>query len=145
VDDPGREDELAIRALIERYADAVNRRDVEDWAGLWTEDGVWEVFGHAISGRDAVVAAWRAAMEGFSLVFHVAHSAVVEVRAGEGSAQGRWTVSEQLVDADGRASVLLALYHDVYRREGDGWRIVRRRLQPLYRGPADLSGSLPGA
>ena len=31
-------DELAVRALIERYADAVNRRDATDWAALWTED-----------------------------------------------------------------------------------------------------------
>ena len=73
MDETQREDELAIRGLIERYADAVNRRDAEDWAGLWTEDGVWDVFGHAITGRDAVVAAWQGAMGAFSLVFHVAH------------------------------------------------------------------------
>jgi hypothetical protein len=56
------------------------------------------------------------------------------------AASGRWTVSERLVDAKGRAALLLALYHDTYRREAGGWRIARRRLEPLYQGPLDLSG-----
>lgn len=131
-------DERAIRNLIERYADAVNRRDAADWAALWTADGVWEVFGGVIAGRDAVLAAWTGAMQGFSFVFHVAHSAVIEPEGD--AARGRWTVSEQLVDAKGRAALLLALYHDTYRREAGGWRIARRRLEPLYQGLPDLSG-----
>lgn len=139
--DTQREDELAIRGLVERYADAVNRRDADDWAGLWTKDGIWEVFGSEITGRDAVVGAWSGAMQGFSFVFHVVHSAVIEVE-GE-SARGRWTVSEQLVDAAGKPGILLALYHDEYRREAGAWKIARRRLQPLYQGAPDLSDPLP--
>lgn len=131
-------DELAIRALIERYADAVNRRDAADFTALWTGDGVWEVFGTEIQGRDAVAGAWRGAMQGFAFVFHVAHSAVIDVRGDEAS--GRWSVSEQLVDAKGEPGILLALYHDTYRRE-DGWKIARRRLEPLYQGPPDLTGA----
>ena len=95
------EDEFAIRALIERYADAVNRRDASDWASLWTEDGIWDVFGTEIAGRDRVVGAWSAAMKGFSFVFHVAHSAVIEIHGD--AARGRWTVSEQLVNTSGQA------------------------------------------
>lgn len=133
------QDELAVRALVERYADAVNRRDAADWAVLWTDDGVWEVFGTEIEGRDAVVAAWSAAMQRFSFVFHVVHSAVIEVRGDR--ATGRWTVSEQLVDAKGEPGILLALYHDDYRRQAGAWRIARRRLEPLYQGPPDLSGA----
>lgn len=135
------EAELAVRALIERYADAVNRRDVEDWGALWTEDGVWEVFGTPIRGRDAVVTAWSAAMQRFSFVFHLVHSAVIEVDGD--AARGRWTISEQLVDANGAPAVLLALYHDEYRREAGEWRIARRRLEPKYQGPPDLSGARP--
>ncbi len=132
-------DELAVRALIERYADAVNRRDATDWAALWTEDGVWEVFGTEIKGRDAVVGTWSAAMKGFSFVFHVVHSAVIEVEGDH--AKARWSVSEQLIDAQGKPGILLALYHDDYRREMGVWQIARRRLQPLYQGPPDLSGA----
>ena len=137
------QDELSVRTLIARYADSVNRRDPDDWANLWTEDGVWEVFGGEIAGRDAVVGAWSAAMNGFSFVFHVAHSAVIEVDGDR--AKGRWTVSEQLVNTQGQPGLLLALYHDDYRREAGAWKIARRRLQPLYQGPPDLSGPLPTA
>jgi hypothetical protein len=125
------QDELSVRTLIARYADSVNRRDPDDWANLWTEDGV------------AVVGAWSAAMNGFSFVFHVAHSGVVEVDGDR--AKGRWTVSEQLVNTQGQPGLLLALYHDDYRREAGAWKIARRRLQPLYQGPPDLSGPLPPA
>ena len=139
--DAVREDEQAIRALVERYADAVNRRDAGDWSALWAEDGVWEAFGRRIAGRDAVVAAWTAAMGAFDLVFHVAHGAVIDVLGDQ--ARARWTVSERLRDTAGRPGLLLALYHDQYRREAGAWRFTHRRLQPIYQGPQDLSGPLP--
>ena len=35
------EDELALRNLMGRYTDAVNRRDADAWIATWAEDGVW--------------------------------------------------------------------------------------------------------
>ena len=32
------EDQLAIRALHDNYADAVFRRDAADWGALWADD-----------------------------------------------------------------------------------------------------------
>jgi len=131
-------DEHAIHALVARYADAVNRRDADDWAALWTEDGVWEIFGQAISGCDAVVKVWTTAMQGFRFVFHVVHSSVIEVDGD--TATARFTVSEQLQSANGEPGLMLALYHDRFRRESGAWRIAHRKLQVLYQGPPDLSG-----
>jgi ketosteroid isomerase-like protein len=133
------DDEQALRDLVYTYADAVNRRDVETWRALWAEDGVWEAFGQAFEGRDKVVATWQGAMQGFALVFHVSHHGVLTVDGDE--AHGRWTISEQLKGADGTPGILLALYHDDYRRESGRWRFVRRRLEVRYQGPPDLSGS----
>jgi ketosteroid isomerase-like protein len=130
-------DEHAIQALVARYADAVNRRDADDWAALWAADGVWLAFGRAFEGRETVVATWRAAMQGFRFVFHVIHSGVIEVEGD--SARGRFTVSEQLQTTDGTPGLLLALYHDHYRREPEGWCFARRELEVLYQGPPDLS------
>ena len=36
-------DEYAIRQLVEKYADAVNRVDKEDWASTWCEDSEWDL------------------------------------------------------------------------------------------------------
>jgi hypothetical protein len=120
----------------------VNRRDGDDWAALWTEDGVWKAFGQSFEGRDVVVATWKAAMQGFRLVFHVSHHGVIELDGDR--ARGRFTISERLQSADGKAGVLLALYHDEYRREDGGWRFARRELEPLYQGPPDLSAEPAG-
>lgn len=134
-------DERAIEALLARYADAVNRRDADAWSGLWSADGVWLAFGRRFEGREAVVASWSAAMRGFRLVFHTVHAGVIELAGDEAS--GRFAVSEQLQSSDGTPALLLALYHDAYRREAPGWRFARRELEVLYHGPPDLSGE-PG-
>lgn len=140
-DDDRLADEQAIQALVARYADAVNRRDAEDWAALWAADGVWHAFGQAFEGREAMLATWRAAMQGFRFVFHAIHSGVIEV--GVDAARGRFSISEQLQTSDGTPGLLLALYHDDYRREPEGWRFARRELQVLYQGPPDLSAEPP--
>ena len=49
------------------------------------------------------------------------------------------------MDAKGEPGILLALYHDSYRREDGAWKIERRRLQPMYQGPPDLSADPVGA
>ena len=131
------EDELAIRSLVARYADAVNRGDAHAWGENWAEDGVWEIFGNPIQGRDAVVAAWSGAMAGFEFVVHLVHSGLVEV--GDGSATGRWVLSELGRTTSGERMLLAALYHDAYRREPAGWRFASRRLEVLYQGPPDLT------
>jgi len=134
-------DERAIETLVARYADAVNRRDPDDWAALWCADAVWKAFGRSFEGRDAVVATWQAAMQGLRLVFHVIHSGVIEVDGDAG--RGRWSISEQLQSTSGTPALLLALYHDDYRREPGGWRFARRELEVLYQGPPDLTAEPP--
>ena len=39
------QDELAIRALVARYADAACRRDPDAWAATWAEDCRWDLGG----------------------------------------------------------------------------------------------------
>jgi len=82
-------------------------------------------------------------MDGFRLVFHVVHGAVLAVEGDD--ARGRVSLSEQLQTREGEPQAMLALYHDRYRRVGGEWRFARRSLQPLYHGPADLSGPPVGA
>ena len=49
-------DEYAIRQLVEKYADAVNRVDKEDWASTWCEDSEWDLSSMpAVTGKDAIV------------------------------------------------------------------------------------------
>ncbi len=38
-------DELALRELITRYADAVRRRDAAAWGDTWAAEGEWQIAG----------------------------------------------------------------------------------------------------
>ena len=136
-------DELAIRELATRYAEAVIDYDEKAWGALWTEDGRWEVMGRVSEGREATVALWKELMATLEGVIQIPHSGRVELNGD--TATGRWTISEHGRMQGGQPMLLMAAYYDRYRREPDGWRISERRLQPLYAGPPDLTGDLlPG-
>ena len=122
----GTDDETAIRALVHRYTSAIASRDPDAWSSTWAEDGVWDVGGGATEGREAIRAAWVAAMERFVDVGHVATFA--ELTISGDSAVGRWVVDENTADGDGRVFAFTADYHDRYTRTADGWRIAERRL-----------------
>lgn len=134
-------DELAIRNLVARYADAVNRRDQAEWAGTWCEDGVWELLGQHLAGREPVMKFWNAAMASLKFVVQEVHAGFVVVEGDEG--KGRFTMTERAVSQQGDRTLMSALYHDRYRFEAGTWRFAARRLEVLYHGPPDLSGPLP--
>ena len=72
------EDELAIRALVARYADAVCRRDPDAWAATWSEDCRWDLGGgRVVSGRAETLNLWRTAIAKYDWVGQVAASGLV--------------------------------------------------------------------
>ena len=87
-------DELAIRHLVSAYADAVNRRDGSLWASTWADDGVWDLMGNAIEGKDAVVAMWNNAMGGFEFVVQLVYQGTIQIDGD--TATGRWYLAEHL-------------------------------------------------
>ena len=132
-------DELAIRDLVARYIDAVNRYHKDDWAATWSESATWNLMGMEVSGRDAIVELWTNAMAGFEFAIMMLNSGTVTVD-GE-SATGRWYLTEHLKTAEGDSNITLGVYDDEYRRENGSWLFTRRSYQIIYQGPPDLSGN----
>ena len=135
-------DELAIRQLVAAYADAVNRRDESLWASTWAEDGVWDLRGNVVEGREAVVALWNTAMGGFSFVAQLVYQGTLEIDGDR--ATGRWYLSEHLrpVDAEtGRFTI--GSYADEYTRVGGEWKFARRSYDVLYSD--ETSGAVAGS
>lgn len=122
----GTDDETAIRALVHRYTSAIADRDAEAWSATWADDATWDLGGTPTTGRDAIRAAWVAAMERFVDVGHVATFAELHVEGD--TATGRWVVDERTADAEGRSFAFVADYHDRYVRTPSGWRFAERRL-----------------
>jgi ketosteroid isomerase-like protein len=65
------EDRVAIRELMDTYADAVSRIDAEAWAACWVDDGaVWSIPFYpqigTIEGKEKMLAIWVEAMKTFA-------------------------------------------------------------------------------
>ena len=100
--DQNREDELAIRSLLERYCEGVNQRDAAVWGSTWAEDAVWELphLGmDGLKGRDTIVGAWLEAMKLFPFVNMMAMPGMISVE--QDRATMRSYTDEVAVTADG--------------------------------------------
>lgn len=135
-------DELAIRDLVARYADAVAQRDAESWSDTWTDDASWILGPTRADGRDDILLTWTRLMDSFEFVIQIPEYGSVEVQ-GE-HATGRWTIRELGWPRQGGPTATLGLYRDAYRCKQGEWRFCERRFRLLYMGPPDLSGKLFG-
>jgi ketosteroid isomerase-like protein len=133
------EDELALRNLMGRYADAVNRRDADAWVATWATDGVWNLLGNPVSGRDNILALWQQMMASFEFALMLPSSCLFDV-SGD-NASGHWYLHEYTRDLQGNASTVLSRYLDTYVRQGGQWLFQSRHYSFIYNGPADLSGT----
>jgi ketosteroid isomerase-like protein len=133
------EDELALRNLMARYADAVNRRDADAWVATWAADGVWNLLGNPVSGRDNILALWQQMMGSFEFALMLPSSCLFQVEGN--TASGHWYLHEYTRDLQGNASTVLSRYLDTYVKQGGQWLFQSRSYGFIYNGPADLSGT----
>jgi len=133
------EDELALRNLMGRYTDAVNRVDADAWIATWAEDGVWNLLGNPVSGRDNILALWKQMMSSFEFALMLPSSCLFDVDGD--TASGHWYLHEYTRDPEGNASTVLSRYLDTYTRQDGQWLFQSRDYSFIYNGPADLSGS----
>tara|TARA_R110000823_G_scaffold130015_12_gene257892 strand:- start:3990 stop:4418 length:429 start_codon:yes stop_codon:yes gene_type:complete len=132
------EDDLALRNLMARYVDGVNRFDADTWIDTWAADGVWNLLGNPVSGRDNILALWQQMMQSFEFALLLPNSSLYEVEGD--TAHGHWYLREYGRDHAGNRSALISRYDDICVRENGRWLFSRRDYHILYNGPPDLSG-----
>ncbi len=130
-------DELAIRAVAERYTDAVNHRDWAAYRACWTPDGVWDLgppVNQRYEGIEAIMEEVQRAVGGMDLFVQMTHAGTVLSLDGD-NAQARWTLNEVgRIRPETRGLLggacgvnILASYTDDLRRGSDGhWRFSKR-------------------
>ncbi len=136
------EDDMAIRDLVYRYADAVCRRDEAAWADTWADDGLWCLPGApAARGKEAIVALWVGAMAGFPFVAQIVNYGTLQIDGDRAS--GRWYLTEDIKFADGGGMHNISTYQDKYVKTADGWKFSERHYAILYNdeGKGDMSGT----
>ena len=132
------DDDLALRNLMARYIDAVNRNDGDAWIATWAEDGVWNLMGEPVSGRSNVLAMWQQMMGNFDFAVMMPSSCLFTVDGD--TASGHWYLHEYLRDQQGAGITILSRYLDTYTRWEGQWLYQSRVYNIIYNGPADLSG-----
>jgi uncharacterized protein (TIGR02246 family) len=138
-------DEFAIRDLVHRYADATSRRDPAGVASTFTADGEWQAaaLGH-YQGRDALVSFFTTMLEDWNAFVQGLLSGQVVLDAADSDrAKGRWFVQEIGQRSEGANWSVAGVYHDEYVRDAGGWRIIRRRYDPLLVRADDDVTALP--
>ena len=134
------EQRTAIERACERvsiaYAHHVDFRDYSALAELFTEDGVLEVFGNQIKGREAVQAALSARPENRKSL-HIFTNILINVIDAD-QAEGITYLSLLRADHDGPGPAPLdgllmgGYYEDKFRRTAAGWRLSLRKATMLF-------------
>ncbi|MBP8233537.1 MAG: nuclear transport factor 2 family protein [Rhizorhabdus sp.] len=131
------EDRLAIRELLETYADAVTRLDAVAWGSTWAEDGEWSLPDYpelgTTKGRQAIVAMWTEAMKSYPGIMFEAWPGSIEVdgdRAvvrsytaevydqGEVTLRDRGVYEDVCVKVDGRWLFKSRSFRNIHRQHG---------------------------
>ena len=133
------QDELALRGLMARYVDAVNRSAAAAWAATWAEAGVRSLLGTAVSGRDNILGLWQQMMSGFEFAIMLPSSCLFDIQ--DTRASGHWYLHEYTRDLEGNASTILSRYLDTYIKRDGQWLYQSREYSIIYHGAPDLSGS----
>lgn len=132
------EDQIALRELMAKYTDAVNRHDGTAWISCWAEHAQWDLMGIKVSGKSNILALWKQMMSGFEFVLMMPSSGLMTV-SGD-TATGHWYLQEYTRDKQGRASTVLSRYVDSYCKENSQWCFQSRQYQTMYNGDANLTG-----
>jgi hypothetical protein len=127
-------DRLAIRELLEAYADAVCVVDPIAWGNTWAEDGVWELPDYPqvgkIVGKANIVPAWKAAMTQFPGVIFIATPGSIKINADEAVVR---SYTSEVYNKDGVTKRDRGRYDDVVVKRGGKWLFKSRVFKNIHR------------
>ena len=128
------EDRLAIRELLDAYADAVTRVDAAAWGACWAEDGEWSLPDYpeigTTSGRDAIVAMWVEAMKAYPGIMFKAWPGSIMV---DGDAATMRSYTSEVYDQDGSTKRDRGLYEDRCVKRDGRWVFASRSFRNIHR------------
>lgn len=132
-------DELAIKSLVSRYADGVNRYDRATWGSTWAPQGTWLLReGESKKGREAIVAFWDSIMA--TLKFAIMIPSSSEIAIDDERATGRWYMVEIVEELGGRGAHIIGVYNDHYTKIDGQWYFSSRQYHMLYETPTSIEG-----
>ena len=123
-------DRLAIRELIESYNAAVIEKDAAKWIANWVEDGVWNLGGGNIEGKDRILESWLTIMAPYEHASVFAQPVFIQTNGEEGTAL--WHTNERLKLYSGDEMLAVGRYQDRYVRINGVWKIKQRDYSVVF-------------
>jgi uncharacterized protein (TIGR02246 family) len=119
-----------LRALVESYAFAADRRDHAGFAGVFTVDGVIATGkDRRFQGRDAIAALVDHLEANYQKTMHFVGNHGVQLH-GDHATGLTYCLAHHVYERDGvkRDTLMVIRYHDKYVRSQKGWEIEERTL-----------------
>jgi ketosteroid isomerase-like protein len=123
-------DEAALKRLAYRYAAAVDRRDHDAFAGVFTDGGVLDAPGASYRGRDAVRGLLQTLSQRFLKTYHAVFNQLYVVTGAEAHGE-TYCIASHILSAPGRnlfCYEMVIRYEDHCVRSGEDWLFARRVL-----------------
>lgn len=131
------EDRLAIRELLDAYADAVVQRDAVAWGETWAEDASWSLPDYpeigTTHGRAAIVAMWIEAMKPYPGILFNAWPGSIEVTAETAVVL---SYTSEVYDKDGMTLRDRGTYTDTCIKHDGRWLFKSRSFRNIHRQQA---------
>ena len=137
-------DLVEIEALRGEFTDAAMMRDRARLASLFTPDGALRMpnIPADLVGREQIRAVGEQLQAQWDFFVQTTHPGTIALDGD--TATGRAYIQELVRTRDGRQGLNYAIYHDRYRRTGDGWKFTERVYEVRYLDTTPLAGSAPG-
>jgi ketosteroid isomerase-like protein len=137
-------DRVEIEALRGEFTDAAMMRDRARLASLFTPDGALRMpnIPADLVGREQIRAVGEQLQAQWDFFVQTTHPGMIALDGD--TATGRAYIQELVRTRDGRQGLNYAIYHDRYRRTGDGWKFTERVYEVRYLDTTPLAGSAPG-
>lgn len=134
-------DRVEIESLRGEFTDAAMMRDYDRLAALFTADGVLRMPDVPVELNGAAeIRGWGERVPNLvDYLVQTMHPGVVRIDGD--IAWGRTYIQELIRLRDGGSHQNFAIYHDRYRRTGDGWRFTERVYEIRYLDESPLAGS----
>jgi uncharacterized protein (TIGR02246 family) len=135
-------DKVALRELVDSYAQHVDRRDAASVAALFTADGRLVSRLHQAAGdgpivrrgRQEITAALVAGLDRYIATTHVVGGQVVSID-GDAATGDAVCLAHHVYESHGsrRMLVMAVRYTDTFARQAAGWGFAERQLQLDWR------------
>ena len=128
------EDRLALRELVARYCMAVDDRNIDALAALFTPDAVFRSQDGVMSahGRSAIIEQFHSRFSALKTTNHVAHDQIIEFDRVDPQRATGLVPSHAEVWRNGQALITALRYQDQYRCHEGRWCFAERSLSFLY-------------